>query len=112
MFLNLVDISMKQLYDEIKDKLDKLNFYGALCPKLPNADHKDIVTLYYVLIQAALFSEDGISQKELEDFLTTSYSSVRNKLNCIPGELLIKNTRDRHAYYMLDLDKVDMMFSK
>ena len=65
-----------------------------------------------MLIQAALFSEDGISQKELEDFLTTSYSSVRNKLNCIPGELLIKNTRDRHAYYMLDLDKVDMMFSK
>ena len=112
MFLNLVDISIKQLYNEIKDKLDKFNFYGYLCPKLPNADHKDIVMLYYVLIQAALFSEDGISQKELEGFLNASYSSVRNKLSCIPGELLIKNTRDRHAYYMLDLDKVDMMFSK
>ena len=65
-----------------------------------------------MLIQAALFSEDGISQNELEGFLSASYSSVRNKLSCIPGELLIKNTRDRHAYYMLDLDKVDMMFSK
>lgn len=112
MFLNLVDISMKQLYDEIKNKLDKFNFYGDLCPKLPNADHKDIVTLYYVLIQAALFSEDGISQKELEDFLNASYSSVRNKLSSIPADLLIKNTRERHAYYMLDLDKVDIMFSK
>lgn len=111
-FLSLVDISMKQLYDEIKSRLDKLNFYRGVCPILPNADHKDIVTLYYVLIQAALFSEDGISQKELEDFLNASYSSVRNKLSSIPGELLIKNTRDRHAYYMLDLDKVDMMFSK
>ena len=112
MFLSLVDISMKQLYDEIKSRLDKLNFYRGVCPILPNADHKDILTLYYVLIQAALFSEDGISQKALEDILTASYSSVRNKLSCIPGELLIKNTRDRHAYYMLDLDKVDMMFSK
>lgn len=112
MFLSLVDISMKQLYDEIKNKLDKFNFYGDLCPKLPNADHKDFVTLYYVLIQAALFSEDGISQKELEDFLNASYSSVRNKLSSIPADLLIKNTRERHAYYMLDLDKVDIMFSK
>ena len=65
-----------------------------------------------MLIQAALFSEDGISQKELESFFNASYSSVRNKLSCIPSKLLIKNTRDRHAYYMLDLDKVDMMFSK
>lgn len=112
MFLSLVDISMKQLYDEIKSRLDKLNFYRGVCPILPNADHKDIVTLYYVLIQAALFSEDGISQKELEDFLNASYSSVRNKLSSIPADLLIKNTRERHAYYMLDLDKVDIMFSK
>lgn len=112
MFLSLVDTSMKQLYNEIKSRLDKLNFYRGVCPILPNADHKDILTLYYVLIQAALFSEDGISKKALEDILTASYSSVRNKLSCIPGELLIKNTRDRHAYYMLDLDKVDMMFSK
>ena len=65
-----------------------------------------------MLIQAALFSEDGISQKELEDFLNASYSSVRNKLSSIPADLLIKNTRERHAYYMLDLDKVDIMFSK
>lgn len=112
MFLSLVDISMKQLYDEIKSRLDKLNFYRGVCPILPNADHKDIVTLYYVLIQAALFSEDGISQKELEDFLNASYSSVRNKLSSIPADLLIKNTRERHAYYMLDLDKVDIIFSK
>lgn len=111
-FLSLVDISMKQLYDEIKSRLDKLNFYRGVCPILPNADHKDIVTLYYMLIQAALFSEDGISQKELEDFLNASYSSVRNKLSSIPADLLIKNTRERHAYYMLDLDKVDIMFSK
>ena len=112
MFLSLVDISMKQLYDEIKNKLDKFNFYGDLCPKLPNADHKDIERLYYVLIQAALFSENGISQKELESFFNVSYSSVRNKLSSIPADLLIKNTRERHAYYMLDLDKVDIMFSK
>lgn len=112
MFLSLVDISMKQLCDEIKNKLDKFNFYGDLCPKLPNADHKDIERLYYVLIQAALFSENGISQKELESFFNVSYSSVRNKLSSIPADLLIKNTRERHAYYMLDLDKVDIMFSK
>lgn len=112
MFLNLVDISMKQLYDEIKNKLDKFNFYCNLCPKLPNANHKDIIELYSVLIQAALFSENGISQKELESFFNVSYSSVRNKLSSIPADLLIKNTRERHAYYMLDLDKVDIMFSK
>lgn len=112
MFLNLVDISMKQLYDEIKNKLDKFNFYCNLCPKLPNANHKDIIELYSVLIQASLFSENGISHKELEIGFKVSYSSVRNKLSYIPDELLIKNTRERHAYYMLDLDKVDIIFSK
>ena len=65
-----------------------------------------------MLIQAALFSENGISQKELESFFNVSYSSVRNKLSSIPADLLIKNTRERHAYYMLDLYKVDIMFSK
>lgn len=65
-----------------------------------------------MLIQASLFSENGISHKELEIGFKVSYSSVRNKLSYIPDELLIKNTRERHAYYMLDLDKVDIMFSK
>lgn len=69
MFLSLVDISMKQLYDEIKNKLDKFNFYGDLCPKLPNADHKDIERLYYVLIQAALFQKTVYLKKSLKAFL-------------------------------------------
>lgn len=110
MFLSLVDISMKQLYDEIKNKLDKFNFYGDLCPKLPNADHKDIERLYYVLIQAALFSENGISQKELESFFNVSYSSVRNKLSSIPADLLIKTQgKDTHII-CLTLTKLTLCF--
>ena len=76
------------------------------------AENKDTFGIYNLLIQAALFSEYGVSQKELESYLGLSYNSVRSRLQKIPQDLIIKITQGRHAYYMLDLDKVDLMFSK
>lgn len=112
MFLNLIDISMSQLYDEIKNKLDRLTHYEKLCSILPYAENKDTFAIYNLLIQATLFSEYGVSQKELESYLGLSYNSVRSRLQKIPQELIIKTTQDRHSYYMIDLDKIDIMFSK
>ncbi len=110
MFLEILKISMGQLCKSLTEKLEKLNHYFILATQLPNADDDNICQLYTILIQAALFSNNGISQKELENELELSYNTVRSRLKRIPEELLIINRQGNRSSYLLNLRAVDKMF--
>lgn len=109
MFLEIVDISMKQLYQALSERSEKLIHYIKLITELPNADDESMCHLYDLLIQAALFSNIGISQKELEYEMKMSYNTVRARLKRIPQKLLITNRQKNRLFYLLDLESVDSM---
>ena len=107
MFLNIVDISMKQLLESLNEKSEKLHHYEKRILQLPYAENKNIRILYNLLLQAALFSNNGISQKELEETLNVTYNTVRIRLNKIPKNLLIINRDKKHSFYLLNLNEMD-----
>ena len=109
MFMEIVDISAKQLCDALEKRVYQFNYYLSSIENLPgyNNNPKDMSNLYSLLIQAALFSEIGISRKELENEMGLSYNTLRSRLAFIPKELLIESRQERHIYYMLNLDEVN-----
>lgn len=109
MFLKIVDISMQQLYQALSERSEKLMHYVNLITQLPNADDESMCRIYDYLIQAALFSNIGISQKELEYEMKLSYNTVRSRLKRIPEKLLITNKQGKSSFYLLDLKEVDEM---
>lgn len=107
MFLKIVDISMQQLYKALSERSEKLMHYINLITQLPNTDDESMRRIYDYLIQAALFSNIGISQKELEYEMGLSYNTVRSRLKRIPEELLITNKQGNRSFYLLHLKAVD-----
>ena len=66
------------------------------------------MSLYDYLIQASLFSENGISTQELMSYLHISRATVSNRLSSISENgLLIKNASGNIRYYKLNLDKTE-----
>lgn len=112
MFLNIVEISLQQLLETLEEKKYKWEYYRQRIANLPNSEKTDISYLYELLIQAAFFSNIGISREELLSQLKLSENTVRSRLKLIPEELLIENRQKGRKYYLLDLDAADMLFEE
>ena len=110
MFLNIVEISLQQLLETIEEKKYKWEYYRQRIANLPNAEKTDISYLYELLIQAALFSNIGISREEVLKELKLSENTVRSRLRLIPDTLLIENRQKGRKYYLLDLDTACKLF--
>ena len=98
---------MHQLYQALSERSEKLMHYIDLITQLPNAENESMCRIYDYLIQAALFSNMGISQKELECEMRMTYNTVRSRLKRIPEELLITNKQGNRSFYLLNLKAVD-----
>ena len=112
MFLNIVEISLQQLLETLEEKKYKWEYYRQRIANLPNAEKADFSYLYELLIQAALFSNIGISREELLSQLKLSENTVRSRLRLIPDEMLIENRQKGRKYYLLDLDAADKLFEE
>lgn len=112
MMLNMIKVSAVQLEDALDKRKKKLNHYRTVIQKLPNAKQKRVPEAYYLLIQASLFSELGISTKALESNLGVGYTTVKKALDIIDGDNLLISKKDgKEKYYSLDLNKVDQIIA-
>lgn len=60
-----------------------------------------------------MFSESGISTKELMDVMKLSRSTVTNRLNTLSDYgLIIKKTLGNIRCYSLDIDKIDTIMEE
>ena len=108
MFLKIIEESTQQLLKALMGRLNALDYYGKIVESLPGGTKKSYYTLYFVLIQAELFSEKGISTKELLDVIKVSSATLRKQLQEIEATGLLERSSHGHAkYYSLDLDKAD-----
>lgn len=103
MFLNIVLESFENLSDALEKRYNLLNKYGNI---LYNTDvSEDLKEFAYVLLQASLFSDEGITKKELEAELNISASTVDKRLKKLKS-ILIKDKSGRAARYLIDLNKL------
>lgn len=110
MMLEMIKTSMEDLRDSLKEKLFRWKRYFSVISKLEQHENKDIVLLYDVLIQASLFSEQGISTQELLAFFNTNYSTIGKRLAVVKSQDLLKSEKhENRKYYSIDLKKLDDM---
>ncbi|MCR5484327.1 MAG: Fic family protein [Clostridiales bacterium] len=108
MFTDIVIRSMQQLVNALEKRYNALNYYLARIPTLPNAQIDKYANLYNLLIQASLFSEDGISTPELLEVLSVSRSTLSKRLKdgIRAGVICQKSIGNTH-FFSADLNAID-----
>ena len=108
-FLEILDSSMRQLFQTLQNKERRLKYYYRWFDLLPKHESKGMENLYYYLLQAALFSNIGIGWEELILNMGASENTIRKKLKTIPTKLLIENRQKGKKHYLLNLDEMDLL---
>jgi hypothetical protein len=108
MMLSMIEMSMEQLRDSLNEKLISWKRYHSVTSKLDQHQNKDVAQLYDILIQAALFSEQGISTQELLSVLNTNYATLGKRLGIVKDQdLLIAEKSENKKFYSIKLKELD-----
>lgn len=108
MFVDVIHESMEQLIIALSKRYTLLLKYKDVIPSLPNEKSDKYNILYYVLIQASLFAENGINITELTEGLSLSRSTLSKRLKYIDEQnLLIQKYAGKIKYYKINLKKLD-----
>lgn len=111
-FLDIILESENNLYSALKDRQEKLEYYDKIIGQLNQKADLSTIFLYELLMNATLFSNNGISMHELETYMEESPNTIRRRLRQIPEKMLIRKTIGRTNYYSLDLDEIESLDSK
>lgn len=107
MFLAIIERSTKQLSAALKARWDALTHYNEIIDRLPYGTEPSFAELYYILIQAELFSERGISMQDLAKERSLSQTTLRGQLKAVKAVGLLKVTLGGHTkYYGIDLNEL------
>lgn len=106
MFLEIILESFENLYDALEKRKVLLEKYLGIV-KENNYMSEEIKNFAFVLIQVSLFSDEGITKKELGEELDISPSTVDKRLAVLrKTEMLIEDKTGRATRYMIDLNKL------
>ncbi len=113
MMLNMICTALAALEKSLKEKRASWEKYLLLAEGFEEAKDDEVKALYNILIQAALFSEKGISTEGLKDSLQKSYYGVKRLLGMVRPELLRAEQFGREKYYEINLAAMDnLLFEK
>ena len=105
MFLNIILESFQNLYDA----LEKRNNYLLKFSNVIDSNSKmsdDLKAFANILIQVSLFSNEGITKKQLGSELEISESTVNKRLAKLREMGLLLEEKCKPAKYMLDLNEL------
>lgn len=110
MFTDIIDDSLHKLVYALEKRLERLTHYKKCIMYLPNGTNEKYIGLYFLLIQASLFSENGISTQELMEVLNLSRSTITNRIKDLSDyNLIIKKSFGNIRCYSIDIDKIDQI---
>ena len=108
MFINIIRKSFHLLENALVKRYEQLKHYSDTIQHLPNGLNEKYVDIYFLLIQASLFSENGISTQEIMEVSRLSRTTITNRLKTLSEDnLIIKKTFGNMRCYSLNLDVVD-----
>ena len=106
MFLNVILESFENLYDALEKRSNQLSKYNAILVNATNMS-EDLKAFAFVLIQAALFSDEGFTKKQLEIELDISPSTIDKRLAKLRAmDMLLEDRSGRSVKYLIDLNKL------
>ncbi|MBQ6233556.1 MAG: Fic family protein [Clostridia bacterium] len=108
MQLDMIFLSMDELIESLEKKKDTLTKYQRIIDHLFSANG-ELHELYYILIQATLFSENGIQMSDITEITEKSVYLTKKVMSKIPDELLDIKKKGNAKYYNLDLKVLESM---
>lgn len=105
MQLEMIFLAMKELENSLNEKLATWNKYEEAIQKQSN--NPELLRLYSFLIQAALFSEKGISMTELQQNMKSSIYMIKKLMCKIPEDMIVVKTKNKYKYYSVNLEKLN-----
>jgi len=105
MQLEMIFSAMKDLKGSLSEKLATWNKYEQVIEK--QCDNFDLHRLYILLIQAALFSEKGISMLELQHIMKSSNYMIKKLICKIPEDMIAIKTKKKFKYYSINLERLN-----
>lgn len=104
-FIEIINSIYDNLFQSLSGKMEKLEFYYNVTEKIINND-VDFGNVVFILFQQSLFSYEGVSIKELVEFLHYGETKIRNYLKKLDNlNLLIKNRSGHSILYDIDLER-------
>lgn len=108
MMLGMIKEAMEDLKDSLTEKYLSWGRYRSAITNLDQHQNESIAALYDVLIQASLFSEQGISTQELLAFFNTNYATLGKRLSIVKEQdLLITEKHENKKYYSIKLNELE-----
>lgn len=101
-FMWLILKSITRTNELLKNKMDDLTNFDQKLKSL-NINPKDHA-IYYVLLQAALFSDEGASLEEIAHTVKKHSSTINRHLQSYPADHILINTSHRAHLYRLNLN--------
>lgn len=111
MQLRILRTAMEELEASLYEKWRTWGKYEEAVKPFYN-DDKDLKKIYSCMIQAALFSEKGISMQELQDVMHQSDYKVRKNLKRIPEELIVCKKKGQFKFYSINLETLNGIMLK
>lgn len=109
-FSQVVVKAMRSMKESLAEKEASLKHYSELGDKLASEYGFDERThaVTFILIQASLFSELGVTAQEIASILKVSAPTIYNKLKNLEKEsLVIRRKQGRTSYLSLDLEGLE-----
>lgn len=104
MFLNIILESFENLYEALEKRKNLLSKYSEI---IENSDMNDELKIFtYVLTQASLFSNEGITKRQLGIELDISPSTVDKRLSKLRQMEMLLEENGKPARYMIDFNKL------
>lgn len=107
MQLNMIFIAMDELKTSLMEKSSTWDKYENIIAK--KCMDRDLRSLYSYLIQAALFSEKGISMQELQQCMKRSPYLIKNIMNQIPENRIIIKKKGNFKFYSINLEELNLI---
>lgn len=107
-FLKIISIAFEKLYEALYDRkvfleemLNKIKTVECFC-------NEEMYSLCGYLVQAKLFSADGIAKRDLCELLKISETTLRKRLKVIEEEGFLTEKRvGTHKYFAFDVEKLN-----
>jgi len=106
MQLNMIYVAVQELKNSLVQRKNTWKKYETAIQKY--CEKNTVLRgLYSLLIQAALFSEKGISMQQLKKHMSISEYMIKKYMNEIPERLLVTKQKNKYKYYYLNIEKLN-----
>jgi len=109
MFIGIVEKSMELLKGALETSKNEYETYRAEIPELCKGTDKKYAEIYDLLIQASLFSDEGIPLRDLLSVLGISRQTLRDRLHGLDKDLLMQRVIAGEKYYLLNVEKLSQI---